>query len=242
MIRAISTKPVATYMSLPTEDVAPAVTWPRRSPAALTQSCSVPRWPPPPRPQEGNHWGMATFHPTLPGGAGAGGSAGSLAEILVGPAYENDGRNLFGALRTSMATTGYADVKGVPEGGMLAPSLQTEGKALQRAQRVGNGLTGLSGYPTPASRRRRGRPSRHGAGGRSRSAIRPTDRQEGVRGPRPLRDRAAPSPPRDLERRRPSAIILSGGPSRSTPRTPIASTRPYSRPAYRCSASATATS
>ena len=33
-------------------------------------------------------------------------------EILVGPAHENDGTlNLFGALRTSMATTGYANVK-----------------------------------------------------------------------------------------------------------------------------------
>ena len=34
---------------------------------------------------------------------------GTLEEILVGPAYENDGRrNLFGGLRGSMATTGYA--------------------------------------------------------------------------------------------------------------------------------------
>ena len=40
------------------------------------------------------------------------GQRGTLAEILVGPAHENDGSlNLFGALRTSMATTGYETVK-----------------------------------------------------------------------------------------------------------------------------------
>jgi IMP dehydrogenase len=91
-------------------------------------------------PGRGYHWGMATFHPTLPRGTRVQvGQLGSLAEILVGPAHENDGkRNLFGALRTSMATTGYADVKGFQKAEvMLAPSLQTEGKALQRAQRVG---------------------------------------------------------------------------------------------------------
>jgi IMP dehydrogenase len=91
-------------------------------------------------PGRGYHWGMATFHPTLPRGTRVHvGQLGSLAEILVGPAHENDGkRNLFGALRTSMATTGYADVKEFQKAEvMLAPSLQTEGKALQRAQRVG---------------------------------------------------------------------------------------------------------
>ncbi len=91
-------------------------------------------------PGRGYHWGMATFHPTLPRGTRVQvGQLGSLAEILVGPAHENDGkRNLFGALRTSMATTGYADVKEFQKAEvMLAPSLQTEGKALQRAQRVG---------------------------------------------------------------------------------------------------------
>jgi IMP dehydrogenase len=91
-------------------------------------------------PGRGAHWGMATFHPTLPRGTRVQvGQLGSLAEILVGPAHENDGRrNLFGALRTSMATTGYADVKEFQKAEvMLAPSLQTEGKALQRAQRVG---------------------------------------------------------------------------------------------------------
>ncbi len=93
-------------------------------------------------PGRGFHWGMATFHPTLPRGARVEvGTLGTLQEILVGPAHENDGRrNLFGALRVSMATTGYSDVKEFQKAEvMVAPSLQTEGKALQRAQRVGMG-------------------------------------------------------------------------------------------------------
>lgn len=91
-------------------------------------------------PGRGVHWGMATFHPTLPRGARVEvGSLGSLEEILVGPAYENDGRrNLFGGLRVSMATTGYETIKDFQKAEvMIAPALQTEGKALQKAQRVG---------------------------------------------------------------------------------------------------------
>jgi IMP dehydrogenase len=66
---------------------------------------------------------------------------GSLKEILVGPAHENDGRmNLFGALKTSMATCGYETLKEFQKAEiMLAPSLQTEGKQLQRSQGVGMG-------------------------------------------------------------------------------------------------------
>jgi IMP dehydrogenase len=93
-------------------------------------------------PGRGYHWGMATFHPTLPRGARVhAGRKASLAEILVGPAHENDGTlNLFGALRTSMATTGYETLKEFQKAEvMVAPSLQTEGKALQRAQGIGMG-------------------------------------------------------------------------------------------------------
>ena len=93
-------------------------------------------------PGRGAHWGMATFHPTLPRGARViTGNLGSLQEILVGPAYENDGRrNLFGGLRVSMATTGYANVKEFQKAEvMVAPSLQSEGKTLQRSQHVGMG-------------------------------------------------------------------------------------------------------
>jgi IMP dehydrogenase len=93
-------------------------------------------------PGKGYHWGMATFHPTLPRGARVKtGDRGTLAEILIGPAHENDGsRNLFGGLRVSMATTGYSDVKEFQKAEvMVAPSLQTEGKSLQRSQHVGMG-------------------------------------------------------------------------------------------------------
>ena len=93
-------------------------------------------------PGRGYHWGMATFHPTLPRGARVKTSTrGTLEEILVGPANENDGRmNLFGALRTSMATCGYQTVKEFQKAEvMVAPALQTEGKVLQKAQGVGMG-------------------------------------------------------------------------------------------------------
>jgi IMP dehydrogenase len=93
-------------------------------------------------PCRGFHWGMATFHPTLPRGARVRTTVrGSLKEILLGPAHENDGRmNLFGALRTSMATCGYQSVKEFQKTEvMIAPTIQTEGKALQRSQGVGMG-------------------------------------------------------------------------------------------------------
>jgi IMP dehydrogenase len=69
------------------------------------------------------------------------GVKGTLEQILLGPAHENDGRmNLFGALRTSMATCGYATVKEFQKAEvMVAPALQTEGKAMQIAQHVGMG-------------------------------------------------------------------------------------------------------
>jgi IMP dehydrogenase len=93
-------------------------------------------------PCPGFHWGMATFHPTLPRGTRIRtGVRGTLKEILLGPAHENDGRmNLFGALRMAMATCGYASVKEFQKAEvMVAPALQTEGKAYQRSQGVGMG-------------------------------------------------------------------------------------------------------
>ncbi|MGA7835933.1 MAG: GuaB3 family IMP dehydrogenase-related protein [Acidimicrobiales bacterium] len=93
-------------------------------------------------PARGFHWGMATFHPTLPRGTRVRTQVrGTLKEILLGPAHENDGRlNLFGALRTSMATCGYETLKEFQKAEiMLAPSLQTEGKQMQRSQGVGMG-------------------------------------------------------------------------------------------------------
>ena len=93
-------------------------------------------------PGRGYHWGMATFHADLPRGARVQTrQIGSLEEILVGPAHENDGTlNLFGALRTSMATTGYANVREFQKAEVIiAPAIRTEGKTEQRAQHVGMG-------------------------------------------------------------------------------------------------------
>jgi IMP dehydrogenase len=93
-------------------------------------------------PGRGYHWGMATFHPTLPRGARVKTQqVATLEEILAGPAHENDGTfNLFGALATSMATTGYASIKEFQKAELvIAPSIKTEGKSYQTAQRVGMG-------------------------------------------------------------------------------------------------------
>ncbi len=106
-------------------------------------------------PGRGYHWGMATFHPTLPRGARVQTvQNGSLEEIIAGPAHENDGTfNLMGALRTSMATCGYQDVAEFNRAElMIAPSLQTEGKLLQSSQGVGMGSRGAAASrPAPAA-------------------------------------------------------------------------------------------
>jgi IMP dehydrogenase len=95
-------------------------------------------------PGRGYHWGMATFHPSLPRGARVKTTQnGSIEQILLGPAHENDGTfNLMGSLRTSMATCGYEDIRAFQRAEvMVAPSLQTEGKQLQRDQAIGMGAT-----------------------------------------------------------------------------------------------------
>jgi IMP dehydrogenase len=93
-------------------------------------------------PGRGYHWGMATFHSSLPRGARvATVQNGTMEEIISGPAHENDGTfNLMGGLRTSMATCGYQDIAEFNRAElMIAPSLQTEGKQLQRDQQIGMG-------------------------------------------------------------------------------------------------------
>ena len=93
-------------------------------------------------PGRGYHWGMATFHPELPRGTRVkAGVKGTIDEILLGPAHENDGTlNLFGALRTSMATCGYDTIQNFQKAEvMVAPALMTEGKKLQKEQDVGMG-------------------------------------------------------------------------------------------------------
>jgi len=96
-------------------------------------------------PGRGFHWGMATFHSSLPRGTRVTTvQDGTLEEILMGPAHENDGTfNLIGALRTSMATCGYESISEFHRAEvMVAPALMTEGKQLQRAQSVGMGSNG----------------------------------------------------------------------------------------------------
>ena len=96
-------------------------------------------------PGHGYHWGMATFHSSLPRGARvATVQNGTMEEIISGPAHENDGTfNLIGGLRTSMATCGYQDIAEFNRAElMIAPALQTEGKQLQRDQQIGMGARG----------------------------------------------------------------------------------------------------
>ena len=102
-------------------------------------------------PGRGFHWGMATFHPSLPRGARVSTQQdGTIEEILMGPAQENDGTfNLMGALRTSMATCGYADIPEFHRAEvMVAPALMSEGKKLQTEQSVGMGSNGRAAVST----------------------------------------------------------------------------------------------
>jgi len=64
-------------------------------------------------PGAGWHWGPEAHHPYLPRGNRVHvGVAGTLEEVLFGPAAEAEGvSNLMGALRHSMATCGYTEVK-----------------------------------------------------------------------------------------------------------------------------------
>ena len=64
-------------------------------------------------PGRGWHWGSEAHHPDLPRGERVRvGTVGTLREILHGPGGRADGTlNLIGALRKSMATTGFSDVK-----------------------------------------------------------------------------------------------------------------------------------
>lgn len=64
-------------------------------------------------PGRGFHWGPEAHHSTLPRGDRVRvGTVAPLEEILFGPSRTADGTtNLIGALKRSMATTGYLDVK-----------------------------------------------------------------------------------------------------------------------------------
>jgi IMP dehydrogenase len=64
-------------------------------------------------PGGGWHWGAEAHHSELPRGHRVEvGSVAPLEQILFGPSTVADGSiNLVGALRRSMATTGYSDLK-----------------------------------------------------------------------------------------------------------------------------------
>jgi IMP dehydrogenase len=64
-------------------------------------------------PGGGWHWGPEAHHAELPRGSRVKvGTIAPLEQVLLGPSQTADGRvNLIGALRRSMATTGYSDLK-----------------------------------------------------------------------------------------------------------------------------------
>ncbi len=91
-------------------------------------------------PGRGYHWGMATPHANLPRGTRVRvGQNASLEQILFGPAELDDGsQNLIGALRTSMGNVGAHNILEMQNTEIIiAPAIQTEGKLLQKAQRIG---------------------------------------------------------------------------------------------------------
>jgi IMP dehydrogenase len=93
-------------------------------------------------PGQGYHWGMATPHQNLPRGTRIHvGITGSLEEILYGPSRLDDGsQNLVGALKTCMGSVGATTIREMQTTEIIiAPSIKTEGKLFQKAQRIGMG-------------------------------------------------------------------------------------------------------
>ncbi len=103
-------------------------------------------------PGRGFHWGMATFHPSLPRGARvATKQDGTLEEILLGPAHENDGTfnlgggaaNVDGDLRLrghqGLPARRGDDCPGAPDRGQEAPARAGRRDGLQRARHGGAG-------------------------------------------------------------------------------------------------------
>src|SRR5881409_959182 len=91
-------------------------------------------------PGRGYHWGMATPHANLPRGTRIRvGVAGSLEQILFGPAFTEDGTlNLVGAIRTCMGSVGARTIRELQQTELIiAPTIKTEGKIFQQAQKLG---------------------------------------------------------------------------------------------------------
>ncbi len=75
-------------------------------------------------PGRGYHWGSEAHHPDLPRGARMPTEpVGTLEQILRGPSNRPDGSmNIAGALRRTMATAGYSDLKEFQRVGLVATS------------------------------------------------------------------------------------------------------------------------
>ncbi len=80
-------------------------------------------------PGRGLHWASAAAHPSLPRGTLAPvGRLGTLEEILVGPGHDGDGRtNLAGALRSAMASSGYATLRELHKAEVMVAPLHGHG-------------------------------------------------------------------------------------------------------------------
>ncbi|MDR0676107.1 MAG: GuaB3 family IMP dehydrogenase-related protein [Elusimicrobiota bacterium] len=93
-------------------------------------------------PGKGYHWGMATVDKNLPRGTRVKvGVNATLKQILLGPSNMDDGsQNLIGALKTSMGSLGAKNIKEMQMVEMvIAPSIKSEGKLLQKSQKIGMG-------------------------------------------------------------------------------------------------------
>ncbi|MGA0275082.1 MAG: GuaB3 family IMP dehydrogenase-related protein [Dehalococcoidia bacterium] len=87
-------------------------------------------------PAHGYHWGMATWHDSLPRGTRINmGTEYSLNQLLYGPSSRTDGTlNLVGALQVCMGYVGAENLREMNKARMVyAPAIKTEGKIYQAA-------------------------------------------------------------------------------------------------------------
>ena len=87
-------------------------------------------------PAHGYHWGMATWHDSLPRGTRINmGTEYSLNQLLYGPSSRTDGTlNLVGALQVCMGYVGAENLREMNKARRVyAPAIKTEGKIYQAA-------------------------------------------------------------------------------------------------------------
>ncbi len=87
-------------------------------------------------PAHGYHWGMATWHDSLPRGTRINmGTEYNLNQLLYGPSSRTDGTlNLVGALQVCMGYVGAENLREMNKARMMyAPTIKTEGKIYQAA-------------------------------------------------------------------------------------------------------------